>query len=301
MSETAAPEGASRPLTVAVLGMGIMGAAMARNLVRAGHHVRVWNRTHAAAAALAADGATPTVTPAEAVAEADVMLTMLHDGPVTLDVVRQAAPGLRPGTVWVQCATVGLDLHAQVAALAAELELTLVDAPVLGTREPAEAGQLTVLAAASEETRETAAALFDAVGSRTVWTGDDASAGSAQRLKLVANTWVLAVNNATGEVISLAEGLGVEPRQFLEIVAGGGLDMGYLRAKASLILEERLSPASFAAATAAKDAGLILDAARGAGLHLDGLEGARARLERATGSGHGSEDMAAAYFASFER
>ena len=91
--------------TVSVLGTGIMGAAMARNLVKAGHTVRVWNRTRAKAEPLAADGALVTGTPAEAVRDADVVLTMLYDGPATLEVMREAAPGLRDGAVWAQSTT----------------------------------------------------------------------------------------------------------------------------------------------------------------------------------------------------
>ncbi|WP_062318427.1 NAD(P)-dependent oxidoreductase [Demequina maris] len=295
---TPSPEGVFRPLTIAVLGTGIMGSAMTRNLVRAGHGVRVWNRTHATASALAADGATVASTPTEAVAEADVVLTMLHDGPVTLEVMSHAAPGLRPGTMWVQSATVGLDLQPAIAALADDLGITLIDAPVLGTREPAELGTLTVLAAGPESVRADASSVFDAIAMRTFWVGDDAAAGAAQRLKLVTNAWVLAVNNATGEVISLAEGLGVAPELFLELIEDGPLDMGYLRAKAGLILEDRLDEASFGAATAAKDANLILAAAGLADVRLDGLEGARARLDRVVEEGHGDEDMAAAYRAS---
>ncbi|WP_062522334.1 NAD(P)-dependent oxidoreductase [Demequina silvatica] len=295
---TPSPEGVFRSLEIAVLGTGIMGAAMTRNLVRAGHGVRVWNRTHATAAALVADGATATATPAEAVHEADVVLTMLHDGPATLEVMRHAAPGLRPGALWVQSATVGLDAQPAIAALAAELNVILIDAPVLGTREPAELGTLTVLAAGPEDVRATASSVFDALATRTFWTGDDAAAGSAQRLKLVANSWVLAINNAAGEVMALAQGLGVAPELFLELIDGGPLDSGYLRTKAALILEDRLAETSFGAATAAKDAELILAAAGTAGVRLDALEGARARLDRVVEDGHGDEDMAAAYRAS---
>ncbi|WP_062384500.1 NAD(P)-dependent oxidoreductase [Demequina iriomotensis] len=292
------PAAAPRPLAIAVLGTGIMGAAMARNLVRAGHGVRVWNRTHATAAALAADGATVATTPSEAVHESDAVVTMLHDGPVVLEVMRHAAPGLRPGTLWIQASTVGLEVLPEVAGLAAELGLVLVDAPVLGTRKPAEAGRLTVLAAGPAQVRDTAMTVFDAIATRTVWTGDDAAAGTAQRLKLVANSWVLAVNNAAGETLALADGLGVDPHAFLDLIESGPLDLGYLRAKAALILEDRLEEASFGAATAAKDAALITDAARDAGVRVDALDGARERLDRIVHAGHGAEDMAAAVRAS---
>ncbi|MEU7425730.1 NAD(P)-dependent oxidoreductase [Streptomyces sp. NPDC040750] len=287
--------------TVSVLGTGIMGAAMARNLCRAGLDVRVWNRTREKAEPLAAAGARVADSPAEAVEGADVVVTMLYDGETVLDTLREAAPALRPGTVWAQCTTAGTDLIGRLAAFAGEHGLVFYDAPVLGTREPAETGRLTVLAAGPEEGRERVAPVFDAVGAKTVWTGDDGSAGSASRLKLVANSWVLAVTAAAGEALALAKALDVDPRQFLDLIAGGPLDMGYLRAKATLVLEDKLSPASFAVATAEKDARLIVAAGERAGVRLDVAAATADRLARAAAQGHADEDMVAAYFASFEK
>ncbi|MFJ3906014.1 NAD(P)-dependent oxidoreductase [Streptomyces sp. NPDC090025] len=288
---------------VAVLGAGIMGAAMARSLARAGHTVRIWNRTPDKAAAVAADaaGVVAVADPVAAVTGADAVLTMLYDGGAVLDVMRTAAPGLAPGTVWAQSTTVGLDQIGALAALADEHALTFFDAPVLGTREPAEAGRLTVLAAGPDgPPRAAVARLFDAVGSRTVWAGDDGAAGTATRLKLVTNSWVLAATTATGEVLALARALGVDPADFFSVIDGGPLDLGYLRAKAALVLEDRLSPASFAVRTAAKDAGLIVAAGERGGVRLDLARAAEARFLRAVAQGRGDEDMAAAYFASWD-
>ncbi|MFJ4907978.1 NAD(P)-dependent oxidoreductase [Streptomyces sp. NPDC093249] len=286
--------------TVAVLGTGIMGAAMARSLVRAGHAVRAWNRTRDKAEPLAADGVEVVGTPAEAVRDADAVLTMLYDGPAVLDVMARAAGALRPGTLWAQSTTVGVEAIGELAGFARAHGLVFFDTPVLGTREPAEAGRLTVLAAGPDEHRGAVAPVLDAIGARTVWTGEDGAAGSATRLKLVANSWVLAVTNATGEVLALSRALGVDPRSFFDAVEGGGLDMPYLRAKAALVLEDRLSPPQFAVDTAAKDARLIVEAGRRHGVRLDVAAAGAARMERASAAGHGAEDMAAAYFASFE-
>ncbi|MET7542271.1 NAD(P)-dependent oxidoreductase [Streptomyces sp. NPDC005507] len=287
-------------LTVSVLGTGIMGAAMARNLARAGHTVRAWNRSHAKAEPLAADGVFVADSPAEAVEGADVVLTMLYDGPAALDVMRQATAALRPGTAWLQSTTAGSERIADLAAFADEHNLVFYDAPVLGTRQPAEAGQLLVLAAGPVDTRERVAPVLDAVGARTVWTGEDGAEGSATRLKLVANSWVIATTNAVGEVLALARALGVDPQSFFDAIAGGPLDMGYLRAKAGLILNDQLSPAQFAVGTAAKDARLIVEAGEKNGVRLDGAAASAERLKRAAAQGHGDEDMAAAYFASFD-
>ena len=287
-------------LTVSVLGTGIMGAAMARNLARAGHTVRAWNRTRAKADPLAADGVHVVGTPAEAAESADAVLTMLYDGPATLETMRGAAPALRRGTVWAQSTTAGIESVAELAGFAREHGLHFYDAPVLGTRQPAEEGRLTVLAAGPAEGRDRVTPVFDAVGARTVWTGEDGAAGSATRLKLVANSWVLAVTAAAGETLALAEALDVAPDGFFDLIAGGPLDMGYLRAKAGLILDGRLTPAQFAVTTAAKDARLIVRAGEQHGARLDVAAATAARLERAAARGHGDEDMAAAYYASFD-
>ncbi|MFQ6144334.1 NAD(P)-dependent oxidoreductase [Streptomyces seoulensis] len=286
--------------TVGVLGTGIMGAAMARNLVGAGHAVRVWNRTRAKAEPLAADGAEVVDTAAEAVRDADVILTMLYDGGTVLEVMREAAPAARAGAAWAQSTTAGLDTVPELAALAREHGLLFYDAPVLGTKQPAEAGRLTVLAAGPADGRDAVTPVFDAVGARTVWTGEDGAAATSTRLKLVANSWVLAATAATGEALALAKGLGVDPRGFFDLISGGPLDMSYLHAKAALILDDELLPPSFAVTTAEKDARLIVAAGESCGVRLDVAAASAERFARAAAQGHGAQDMAAAYFASFD-
>jgi hypothetical protein len=165
---------------------------------------------------------------------------MLYDAAAVTAVIRQAAPGVRPGAARVQSTTVGVHDAPALAALAGEVGLDLVEAPVSGAREPAEAGQLLVIAAGPEAVRERVAPVLDAIGARTVWTGQDLAAGSATRLKLVVNTWVIAASNAAGEVLALANVLGVDPAEFFNLINGGGLDLPFLRTKAGLILDDRL-------------------------------------------------------------
>jgi 3-hydroxyisobutyrate dehydrogenase len=289
----------SETLEVAVLGTGIMGAAMARNLARAGHGVRAWNRSRDKAEPLAADGVRIAAAPAEAVEGADAIVTVLYDGPAALDVMTQAAPALRPGARWIQSTTAGIEGTAALAAFAAEHGLVFFDAPVLGTRAPAEAGELTVLAAGPNDDAA-ARAVFDAVGAKTVWTGEDGADGSASRLKLVANSWVFALTHGIGEVLALAEGLGVDPQRFFELIDGGPLDAGYARVKGGLILEGRTDRTSFGVDTAEKDTRLIVEAARRGGVRLDLAEAGAERFRRASAQGRGGEDMAATYYASFD-
>ncbi len=284
-------------MTVALLGTGIMGAGMGHNILAAGLPLQVWNRSAAKAQPLADAGAVVAADPAEAVRGADVVVTMLGDGHHVLAVMEQAAAGLVPGQVWAQTTTAGVD-QDDLLAFAEKHGLLFVDAPVVGTRQPAESGQLVVLAAGPVAARAAVQPVFDAVGRATTWVADAAAGLAASRLKLVVNSWVLAVTAATAESIALARGLGVDPQAFLDSVAGGPLDLPYLQNKAKAILAEDWTP-NFSVTNAAKDADLIGAAASAAGIELDVAAAVAARMHRAADAGHGDADMAANYLASF--
>jgi 3-hydroxyisobutyrate dehydrogenase len=281
--------------TVAVLGTGIMGEPIARNLNK-GFDVRVWNRTREKAEPLAADGATVCATPREAATGADIVYTMLADATATADTMSGddgALGAMGQETLWIQAGTVGLDGIGQLAGLAGDAGVGFVDAPVLGTRVPAQNAQLVVLAAGPEELRTRVQPVFDTIGSRTMWVGD---VGDASRLKLVTNSWVLAVTTAVGEAFALAQALEVDPALFLEAIAGGALDLPYAHMKGDLITKQDF-PASFPIAGAAKDAGLIVAAGERAGVHLEVAAAVRRQMETARDAGHGDEDMAAVWYA----
>lgn len=275
-------------MVVVVLGTGLMGAGMARSLLRAGLDVVVWNRSADKARPLAADGARVAEEPASAVAGADVVVTMLFDADTTATVVGEALPSVRDGATWVQCATVGLDGAERLAALAAEHGVDHVDAPVLGTRQPAEQGRLTVLAAAPHPLRDRVEPVFDAIAARTVWAGE--RPGDGQRLKLVANSWVLSINAATAQAVALARGLGLAPRDFLDAIAGGPADSAYAQAKGRAMIDGDFTPA-FGLDGAAKDSALIV-AAMGAAGTDDRLMRVLLDHYRAADEGR-QEDMAA--------
>jgi 3-hydroxyisobutyrate dehydrogenase len=275
--------------TIAVLGTGVMGAPMARNLARAGHEVRAWNRSPEKAAALRDDGVDVRDDPAAAAAGADVVLTMLADADAVRDVAQRA--DLAEGQIWWQASTIGVDGIEECAALAQQAGAVLVDAPVLGTRLPAEEGKLVVLASGPDAALDALAPLFEAVGQRTMRLGP---AGTATRLKLAVNLWVLAVTQGTAETIAFAQSLGVDPEWVLEAVEGGGLDLPYFRMKSKLMLAEDF-PASFTLALAAKDARLVAEAAKRHGADLPVAAAIAERFTQATEAGHGDEDMAATY------
>jgi len=245
---------------VAVLGTGTMGAGMVRSLRRAGLPVRMWNRDPAKARALTDTGAQACDSPAEAADGADVVLTMVFDVDAVDDVIRRAAPAA--GTVWLQASTVGVDGVQRTVETARELDLVLVDAPVLGTREPAEKGALVVLASGPEDARERVAPVCDAIGSTTLWLGP---AGAGSRLKLVCNSWVFMVTAGVAQAIAGARALGLDPRDFLAAIEGGPLDAPYVHVKSGLMLDGEFPP-SFALGGAAKDARLIRTALAGAGV-----------------------------------
>jgi 3-hydroxyisobutyrate dehydrogenase len=236
---------------VAVLGTGTMGAGMVRSLRRAGIPVRVWNRDGAKARALTDTGAEAFDSPAAAAAGADAVLTMLLDVDAVIDAVRQAAPAA--GTLWLQASTVGLDGVERTIALARELDLELVDVPVLGTRKPAEDGELVLLASGSEQARARLAPLFEAMGRKTLWLGE---AGAGSRLKLVCNAWVLMLTAGVAQSIALARRLGVDPQDFFAALEGGPLASPYASVKGAAMISGEY-PVSFSLTAAMKDSRLI--------------------------------------------
>jgi 3-hydroxyisobutyrate dehydrogenase len=277
------------PMRVTVLGTGIMGAPMARNLAAAGHEVRAWNRSRERAEPLAADGVQVADSPAEAVREAEVVVTMVSDGAAVEAVAGDL--GFPAGAVWAQMSTVGIAATERLVARAAEAGVPIVDAPVLGTKAPAEQGQLTVIAAGPPAARERCAPVFDAVGARTVALGDEP--GAATRMKLVLNAWLLALIGGLSESVALAESLDLDPAAFLEIIDGGPLGPPYAKMKGTMMIERSYEP-SFSLTLAAKDARLALEAAGAEGLELPALRAILGQLEKAVGQGHGDADMAAA-------
>jgi len=252
-----------------------MGAPMARNLA-AQHDVTVWNRTREKAEGL---GATVADSPADAVIEAEVIITMLSDGPTVARVMEDVI--VRDDQIWWQASTIGLDWVGKLGG-------NFVDGPVMGTRKPAEDGALTVLASGPGRDRLTE--VFAPVSAKVIDCGDEVGAGT--RLKLVGNSWVLSLVEGLAETIALAERLNVDPRDFLAMIDGGPMFAPYAKLKGEAMIERKFEP-SFPLALAAKDAGLITEAAPD--LPLPKL--IREQMLKATDAGHGEEDMAATFLA----
>jgi 3-hydroxyisobutyrate dehydrogenase len=284
--------------TIAVLGAGgTMGFPMARNLARAGFEIRAWNRSGDKAQPLTEDGAAVLDSPAEAAEGAEVILTMLSDADAVLESMGQAlsAPAT-DDTVWLQMSTVGQSGTDRCIDLAREHNLEFVDAPVLGTKAPAEQGKLVVLASGPDRLKQRLEPIFDAVGQRTMWIG---GAGQGTKLKLVTNAWIVAIVEGAAEALALAEGQGLDPQLLLDAVEGGPLDLPYLQMKGQAIIERDFTP-SFTLKLAAKDAALVEEAAARHDLQLPLVSAVRRRMEEGIPQ-HGDEDMSATFLTSAPR
>lgn len=258
---------------VAVLGLGHMGAPIARRLVEQGHRVSVWNRTPARAAAIT--GARAAASPADAAAGAAVVITMLTDGPTVSAVVAQA--NLAPGTTLVDMSTIGPDaVRALRAGLPAGVDL--VDAPVAGSVDAAASGKLRVLAGGDSEVVDRVEPILSALGQVRRCGG----LGSGAALKLVINTALVTALASLADVLAVADSVGVARPDALDALKASPLGAAVQRALDG--------GGQFAIALAAKDLDLALGAA-GGGLPV--AEAAQAQLRAAMAAGDGSLDLAA--------
>ena len=269
-----------------------MGAGMARSLLRAGMPVDVWNRSPERCADLAAAGAVAHSDPASAVAHAAVVITILSDAAATRSVALDAGmlAAMQPGAVWAQMGTIGVAATEELAAVAAAQRpvVMFVDAPVSGTRGPAEAGELFVLASGPERAKPVVEPAFGAIGRTTRWLG---VAGAGSRLKLVWNTWLMFLIEGAAEVMALADAVGVDRSEVLDLLGNGRLASPVAAAKARKMDSGDDSP-DFALEWAVKDMSLALDAAPGRS--LDALAALRDRWQRLVDQGFGGLDLSAA-------
>jgi 3-hydroxyisobutyrate dehydrogenase len=274
---------------VAVLGIGSMGHGMAASALRAGIPTIVWNRRMEATRDLAELGAQVAGTAAEAARQAAIVVTMVTDADAVLSIARDQGmlAALAPGAIWAQMSTIGVAGIDRVAAMAGaeRPDVMLLDAPVSGSKDPAERGQLTIFASGPGEARERVAPLFDALGQRTIWVGE---AGAGTRLKLVNNTWLAFATEAVAASVALGSRLGLETETVVDALGGGPLVSPWQAAKLQRIADGEFS-AQFALALALKDVRLALQAA------ADGQFAALACLadewQEAVDQGLGGQDL----------
>ena len=246
---------------VAVVGTGAMGHGKAASALRAGIPTIVWNRTIAATRDLAEAGAEVADSAADAAQRAAIVVTMVTDADAVLSIALDQGmlAALAPGAIWAQMGTIGVAGTDRIAAMvrAERPDVLFADAPVSGSREPAERGELTILASGPAAARSRIAALFGAIGQRTIWVGE---AGAGTRLKLVNNTWLAFATEAVAASMALARRLGLDMRTVIGALDGGPLVSSWQAAKLHRVADGEFS-AQFALSLALKDVRLALQAA----------------------------------------
>jgi len=291
MMETTTDQPSRRP-AVALLGTGTMGSGMARRMLDLGFPVNVWNRTSGPVTALTEHGATARATPTEAVAAAEIVVTMLPNADAVADVMLRGGTldALRANATWAQMGTIGFEATERLAAEVARRrpDVMFVDAPVSGSREPARNGRLLILASGPDRSHDSVDAVFAALGQRTLWLG---RAGTASRLKLVLNAWLAFEIEAAAEASALAERLGIPYAVLADAVVGGPLASATASAKLAK-MERGDYSADFSLEWALKDLDLAL-AASGAETTPVVMAIAE-RWRRLVAQGHGHFDISAA-------
>jgi 3-hydroxyisobutyrate dehydrogenase len=290
----AATVGRGENTRVAVLGTGIMGAAMARSLVSAGLRTTVWDRSPQATAPLADAGALVAASAAEAVSDADAVITMLPTGDVVSSVIfGGVAQSLARGAVWAQMGTIGLAATAEIGSRLSELrpDVLFVDAPVSGSKGPAEAGQLLILASGPPAAARAADPVFAAIGRKTVWLGE---AGQGSAMKLAVNAYMSILIEGVAEALELAGRLGIDETRLAECIEGGPLDAPIADAKLHKMERGDFAP-EFPLAWALKDVDLALGAVGDGDLPI--LAALSRQWRAAVEAGHGREDISAARLA----
>jgi 3-hydroxyisobutyrate dehydrogenase len=291
----AAAEGRAADERVAVLGTGIMGSAMARNLVAAGLNTTVWDRSPSVTQPLAEAGAQVAASPAEAVRDARVVITMLPTADVVDSVIfgEGVAGAFAEGAVWAQMGTIGITATTEIAGRLGTLrpDVMFVDAPVSGSKGPAEAGQLLILASGSPGAEAVVQPVFSVIGRKSVWLGE---AGQGSRLKLVVNAYMSILIEGVAEALELAGRLGIETERVAEAIEGGPLDAPIADAKLHQMVRGDFAP-EFPLEWALKDVDLAIGAAGGATLPL--LAALSGQWHAAVNAGLGREDVSAARLA----
>lgn len=247
-------------MQIGFVGLGNMGFAMAGNLVKAGHDVRVWNRSKEPVARLVALGATEAETPAAA-AEAEVLVSMLADDGATRSVLEEggALAALKPGAVHICMGTVSVSFAKEMAARHAAKGVGYVAAPVLGRVNVAEAGQLNILAAGEPSVLDCVQPIFDVVGQKTWHFG--AAPERANAVKLASNFMIASAVETMAEASAMVAGHGVVPADFLAMATSTSFAAPVYKIYGEAMVQRRFEPAGFKLSLGLKDIRLALEAA----------------------------------------
>ena len=277
-------------LRVGLLGVGLMGSAMAHRLLEQGIAVVAWDREAERARELESRGAEAAEAPSDVVGRAAIVITMLPTAAVILDVVQPLLEDWPENAIWLQMSSVGAAEADQLTQVAEAHAITLVDAPVSGSTHPAEQGQLTILASGPESARPAVQPVFDALASRVLWVGE---AGMGSRLKLATNHWMITSVAALAESMRLCEAMGLDQQQFIALLDGGPLGSAYALQKLDEMRRHQY-PAGFPVRLALKDLELVREVGENAHATMPLLDAALERFAAASET-LGDQDLAAIY------
>ena len=293
--ESPASSAPQRGNAVAVLGTGIMGSAMAGNLVAAGLTTTVWDRSREATQRLADAGARLAAAPQDAVRGASAVITMLPTAEAVDSVLLRGkvVEAFAERGVWAQMGTIGITATTEIGTRLGQLrpDVMFVDAPVSGSKGPAEAGQLLILASGPRAAEAILRPAFSAIGRKTVWLGE---AGEGSRMKLVVNAYMATLIEGVAEALELASHLGIDTAALADAIEGGPLDAPIADAKLHKMQSADFAP-EFPLEWALKDVDLALAAAGRDRLPL--LQALSRQWRAAVDAGHGREDVSAARLA----
>lgn len=277
--------------TVAVLGLGAMGHAFAANLLKKGFSVSGWNRTRSRGEDLLSSGLRLCESPRQAVADADVVILMLSDGETTQGVLNELLADLKNGAVVSQMGTIGIAATEQLIETFRQHrpDAVFIDAPVSGTRAPAEQAQVLVLASGDRARAAAIEPVFAAISKGAKWLGE---AGAGTKMKLVANAWLVSLMQGLAESTRLADRLGFSPDEFWQILDGGPLAAPYAKGKLAMIAGDDYAP-QMQLTWALKDARLALEAAGDS--PMPGLETIAGLWQQAVEAGYGEKDLSVIY------
>jgi 3-hydroxyisobutyrate dehydrogenase len=284
----------SGPPPVAVLGTGIMGSAMARNLLAAGLRTTVWDKSPEATAALGATGALVAASAQDAIRDARVVITMLPTADAVNSVIfADGRPAFARAAVWAQMGTIGVAATTGLGEMLSRLrpDVMFVDAPVSGSKGPADAGQLLILASGPPAAEAIVQPTFTAIGRKTVWLGQ---AGQGTRMKLVVNAYLSFLIEGVAEALELGSQLGIDPAGLDAVIEGGPLDAPLADAKLHKIARHDFTP-EFPLEWALKDVDLAIAAADGTRLPM--LEALSRQWRMAVEAGYARDDISAARLA----
>ena len=281
-------------MNVAFIGLGNMGSAMAQNLIKAGHQLRVYNRTRSRAEEL--KGAHVAATPGEAVADCEIAITMLADD-FALDSVfigpneRQTLlASLPPNAIHISMSTISVALSRRMAAAHAERKQHYVSAPVFGRPEAAAAAKLFIVAAGPSAQVERCQPLFDAMGQKTFVVGEDAP--GANLIKLNGNFLITTVIESLAESFALVRKSGLDANQFLEILTSTLFNAPIYKTYGGLIVADKFTPPGFKVPLGLKDNRLLLAAAEEAAVPMPMASLVRDRFLAAVAQGFSELDWA---------